>query len=67
MKIIDLKGNIVFESNSFDRKDRFTLLLTNLQKGIYIATINFTDGSTKSTRIILNWWIELFLLIYLFY
>ena len=54
LKIIDLMGNIVFESNSFDGKDRFTLLLTNLQKGIYIATINFTDGSTKSTRIILN-------------
>jgi len=54
VKIIDLKGNIVFESNSLNGKERFTLFLSNLQKGIYIATINFTDGSTRSTRIILN-------------
>ena len=54
VRILDLKGNLVFRSNSFDGKERFTLFLTNLQNGIYIAAINFKDGSTRSTRIILN-------------
>ena len=54
VRIIDLKGNIVFESNSFDGKEKFTLLLTKLHKGIYVIYLSFADGTTRSTKIILN-------------
>ena len=54
VSIISLSGQVVLSENMFDLNKKIILNLDKLPRGIYIVNITFEDGSSKSTKIIIN-------------